>query len=154
MFECRFDYRRAFFWDVYALNVHEAIKHSFKVPGRTRRLSLPWTADSKVVDRPLQRIKLRRLGVIVRRLQPFCETEKLASEQRFYHPRRDTKFLSLCGKLGTWDGLFGENYETVYDCTTNDVVGLEEISDEIFLVSNTIGKLNCNQVLQVFIFYW
>lgn len=68
-----------------------------------------------------------------RRLGHDREIELPAAGQRFYDPREDTDFLYFFVKFDERDDAMEEKHGIIYDCATNELLGLEGILDKIFL---------------------
>lgn len=60
----------------------------------------------------------------------------------------DTEVLPFYEKLDSRDDLFQENHGTVDDCATNIIVGLKEILNRIFLISNSKEKRHFIKILE------
>lgn len=82
--------------------------------------------NSETVDCSLKRSLRRKLVGMGQRQQHDRETEQLVGEQHSHDPREDTEFLIFCEKIAVRADLFEENHGTIDDCTTTEIVGLEE----------------------------
>lgn len=136
------------------LNVYQTMKYSFQRTSMSSNNYLLKRLNFKTVYFSLNRNVPKRLGGIGRRQQLYRETEQLVGGQCLYDPRDDTGFLSFCEKLGASVDIIREIHGTIDNCSSNEIVGPEEILDKPILISNATEKRDCNELLKVSILYW